>query len=357
MIDLDQERKLTVSSSPHIRSNEDTRSIMLDVIIALIPALAVAVYMFGFRALLLTLVSVAASVFFEWAYRKLLKKPSSIGDLSAVVTGILLSYCLPPSAPCWLPIVGAFFAIVIVKQLFGGIGKNFMNPALAARAFLFSWPALMGKWMTPLSYTHFFDLSIDTVTSATPLDALHGSMLPQNTSLMQAFFGQIGGSLGEISAFALILGGIYLLVRRVITLRIPLSYLLTVAALTFIFPRGNDNVTWMLWNLCSGGVMLGAIFMATDYSTSPVTKRGQLIFGIGCGVLTVFIRYFGAYPEGVSYSILIMNACVWLLDKAGMPKRFGVTADMRRAAKEKARAEKQAKTVEAGQSKKEVVAK
>ena len=343
MTDLDQERKLTVSASPHIRSGEDTRSIMLDVIIALIPALAVAIYMFGARALLLTLVSVAACVFFEWAYRKLLKKPSSIGDLSAVVTGILLAYCLPPSVPFWLPIVGAFFAIVIVKQLFGGIGKNFMNPALAARAFLFSWPVLMGTWMTPLSYDNFFALGLDTATSATPLDALHSSLLPSNVTLMQAFFGQIGGSMGEISAFALILGGIYLLVRRVITPRIPLSFLLTVAVLTFVFPRGNDNLTWMLWNLCSGGVMLGAIFMATDYSTSPITRRGQLIFGIGCGALTVFIRYFGAYPEGVSYAILVMNACVWLIDKAGMPKRFGVTAEMRRA--EKAQA-KQAKLQE-----------
>ncbi|NLO48437.1 MAG: RnfABCDGE type electron transport complex subunit D [Clostridiales bacterium] len=332
---LDKELNLTVSSSPHIRFLEDTKSIMLDVIIALLPALAVATYMFGIRALILTAVTCAACVFFEWGYRKLLKKTNDIGDLSAVVTGILLACCLPVSTPLWIAVTGAFFSIIIVKQLFGGIGKNFMNPALAGRAFLFSWPVVMSTWVSPLSYDSFFTLNMaDAVTTATPMGSLHVASLPENLTLMQSFFGQVGGSMGEISAFALIVGGLYLLARRVITPIIPLSFLLSVAVVTYVFPRGNDNLQWMLWNLLSGGLMLGAIFMATDYSTSPVTIKGQIIFGVGCGLLTVFIRYFGAYPESVSYSILIMNACVWLIDKVSFPKRFGEKSGGIKKAKE-----------------------
>ena len=335
--------KLTISSSPHLRTSEGTSSIMLDVIIALIPALAVSMYIFGIQALIVTAVSVIASVFFEWAYRKLLHKSKTIGDFSAIVTGILLAYCLPVSTPLWIIIVGDFFAIVIVKQLFGGIGQNFVNPALAARAFLFSYPVVMSTWVKPLSYTSFFDTNMtDAVTGATPLASLSNSVLPEGINLMQAFFGQVGGSMGEISAFALILGGIYLIIRRVITPRIPLAYLLTVAVLTFIFPRGNDNLIWMAWNLFSGGVMLGAIFMATDYATSPITPVGQIIYGIGCGLLTVFIRYFGSYPEGTSYAILLMNICVWLIDKATMPRRFGYTREMKQAEKAKLKSEKAA---------------
>ena len=337
---MEKKKLLVVSSSPHIRNPEDTRSIMLDVIIALCPALIVATYVFGFRALMLTLVSVAASVFFEWAYRKLMHKDSSIGDLSAVVTGMLISFCIPAGAPFWLPIIGAFFAIVVVKQLYGGIGKNFLNPALAARAFMFSWPVIMTTWMAPFGYSSFFSMSTaEAVTAATPLASLHTGALPSE-SLMTLFLGGIGGSMGEISAAALLAGGIYLLLRKVISLRIPLSYLLTVAVLTFIFPRGNDNLQWMLYNLLSGGLMLGAIFMATDYATSPVTKKGQIIYGFGCGVLTVVIRYFGSYVEGVSYAILIMNVCVWLIDKYTLPRRFGVSRADLKAAKAKAKEEK-----------------
>ncbi|MBR6522128.1 MAG: RnfABCDGE type electron transport complex subunit D [Oscillospiraceae bacterium] len=335
--------KLTISSSPHLRTSEGTSSIMLDVIIALIPALAVSMYIFGIQALIVTAVSVIFSVFFEWAYRKLLHKSKTIGDFSAIVTGILLAYCLPVSTPLWIIVVGDFFAIVIVKQLFGGIGQNFVNPALAARAFLFSYPVVMSTWVKPLSYTSFLDTNMtDAVTGATPLASLSNSVLPEGINLMQAFFGQIGGSMGEISAFALILGGIYLIIRRVITPRIPLAYLLTVAVLTFIFPRGNNNLIWMAWNLFSGGVMLGAIFMATDYATSPITPVGQIIYGIGCGLLTVFIRYFGSYPEGTSYAILLMNICVWLIDKATMPRRFGYTREMKQAEKAKLKSEKAA---------------
>lgn len=343
---MNEERKLVISSSPHIRTKTDTRSIMQDVIYAMLPALAVAIYMFGLRALLLVCISVAACVFFEWGYRKLMKKSDSINDLSAVVTGMLLAYCMPPSAPYWLPLPGAFFAIVIVKQLYGGIGKNFVNPALAGRAFLFSWPVLMTTWMMPRTYGSIFNFAADAVTGATPLASLHQGILP-DVSLFNMFLGFTGGSLGEVSAMALLLGGIYLVVFKVISPRIPLSYLLTVAVVTFIFPKGGaSNFRWMLYNLLSGGLMLGAIFMATDYCTSPVTKKGQIIFGIGCGLLTVLIRYFGSYAEGVSYAILIMNITVWLIDKYTFPRRFGVSREelknARRAARKTKRAKKEA---------------
>ena len=328
---MDQEKEkrlLSISVSPHIRSDEDTRSIMLDVLIALVPALGVAAYMFGFRAILVTLVSCIACVFFEWAYRKLLKKPKSIGNLSAVVTGTLLAYCLPVTVPLWILIIGDFFAIIIVKELFGGLGKNFMNPALAGRVFLFSWPVVMNTWMTPLSYSSFFSISTaDAVTSATPLASMSGGVLPEGTTLLQNFLGQVGGSLGEVSTFALLLGAVYLLIRRVITLHIPLSFLLTVAVLSFLFPQGNPRFLWTGWQLCSGGVILGACFMANDYVTSPVNPKAQIVYGVGCGLLTVFIRRFGSYAEGVSYAILIMNATVWLLDKALPNKRFGAVKE------------------------------
>jgi electron transport complex protein RnfD len=299
---------------------------MLDVIIALSPALLAAAWMFGVRAIALCLVSAFSCAFFEWAYRKLLKKSREVGDLSAIVTGMLLSFCLPVTAPLWVPVVGALFAIVLVKQLFGGIGKNFMNPALAARAFLFSWPVIMSNWIMPMSHSSFFDFSlVDAVSTATPLSMLHVGTLPSSAFELKAVIsGYVGGSIGEISSVALIAGGLYLLWRRVISWRIPVTFLATVAVVTFVFPRGgNNNLEWMLWNLFSGGLMLGAIFMATDYVTSPVTPKGQLIFGVGCGLITVFIRYFGSYPEGVTYAILVMNACVWLLDKIGTPRRFG----------------------------------
>lgn len=333
--------KLTISSSPHVRSRTDTRRIMLDVIIALLPALAVSVYVFGLRALLLAAISVASCVFFEWLYRRLMKKQSSIGDLSAVITGMLLAFCMPPSAPYWLPIPGALFSIVIVKQIYGGLGKNFINPALAGRAFLMaSWPVLMTSWMKPGSYSSIFNIAEDAVTGATPMGTIHNGLLPDAT-LLDMLLGNIGGSLGEVSALALIIGGIYLVARKVISLRIPLSFLLTVAVITVIFPKGgNDNLQWMLYNLTGGGLMLGAIFMATDYATSPVTKKGQIIFGLGCGLLTVFIRYFGSYSEGVSYAILIMNVCVWLIDRLTLPRRFGVSKADAKAARAKEKAAK-----------------
>ncbi|MBR6812316.1 MAG: RnfABCDGE type electron transport complex subunit D [Oscillospiraceae bacterium] len=320
---MNEEKKLIVSASPHVHAHDDTRSIMLDVIIALLPALVGAVYFFGWRALTMTAVSAAAAVFFEWLYRKLMKKPSSIGDLSAVVTGILLAYCCPVTMPYWMVIVGDALAIIVVKQLYGGIGKNFMNPALVGRVFMLSWPVAITRWTDVFQKVKVFAPNADAVTVATPLSSMANNVLPENVTVLDMFFGRIPGCIGEVSAALLILGGIYLLIRKVISARIPLAYIATVAVLTFIFPRGNDRLVWMASQLFTGGLMIGAIFMATDYVTSPSTKRGQWIFGIGCGLLTVFIRYFGSYPEGVSFSILIMNACSWLIDKAGVPARFG----------------------------------
>lgn len=315
--------KLTLSSSPHAHSGCTTDVIMKDVCLALMPALIAAVWFFGPRALSSTIISVIACVSFEWGYRKLMNKDSTVSDWSAVVTGILVAFVCPVSLPYWTLIMGDFFAIVVVKQLFGGIGMNIVNPALAARAFLFSWPSLMsGNWNTPgvnLPVTG----PVDAMTSATPMEALAEGKLPQE-SLFDLFLGKVGGSFGEISALALLLGLVYLLATRVITLRIPLSYVGTVGILALIFPQGgNAGWEWAMYQILSGGLLLGAIFMATDYTTSPVTKGGQIAFGIGCGVLTILLRYFGSYVEGVSFAILIMNCCVGFFDKMGLPKRFG----------------------------------
>ncbi len=318
---------LTISSSPHAHSKNSTAVIMRDVCIALLPALVAAIYFFGLRALSMTVVSVASCVFFEWGYRKLMNKDSTVGDWSAAVTGMLIAFVCPVTLPYWTLILGDFFAIIVVKQLFGGIGMNIVNPALAARAFLFSWPSLMsGNWLKPGVRLGIPEgiTDVDAMTSATPMAALSAGELPAE-SLLDLFLGKVGGSFGEISALLLIVGGIYMVVRKVISVRIPLAYLLTVAVLTFAFPLGGQpRVDWMLYQLLSGGLMLGAIFMATDYTTSPVTHGGQIAFGIGCGALTVALRYFGSYPEGVSYAILIMNCCVGFFDKLGIPKRFGL---------------------------------
>ena len=315
--------ELTISSSPHVHSPVTTQTIMRDVLIALSPALAGSVVFFGIRALLVTLVSAAACVFFEWAWCRLMKQHCKIYDLSAVVTGVLLAFVCPPTIPYWMIIIGDLFAIILVKMLFGGIGKNFVNPALAGRAFMFSWPVAMSTWVkvgfenaaAPFG-------SADVVTAATPLSFMHQGQMP-NVTVLDAFLGNVGGCIGETSALLLLAGLVYLLWRKVLTLRIPLAYIGTVAALSFLFPMGNNNVLWMAYQLFTGGLMLGAIFMATDYVTSPVTKMGQIVYGIGCGILTIVIRYFGGYNEGVSYAILIMNCCVVLLDRIGRPTKFG----------------------------------
>ena len=323
-IDLAQKTGFAAVSSPHITSGDTVRGIMLDVMIALLPALGVSTYFFGPRVLILTAVATVSCVFFEFLYRLLMKKRQAVGDLSACVTGMLLAMCLPVTVPYWIPVVGSFFSIVVVKQLYGGLGKNFMNPALAGRVFLFSFPTLMNNWAA--AGTDFWpglEMTVETTAAATPLSDLHQGVIP-NLDLPELFVGAHSGNMGEVSSVALLLGGIYLICRKVIPLRIPLFYVGAVALLTWLFPlNGNDPVDWMLCHLLSGGLLLGAFFMATDSVTSPVTPLGQIFYAVGCGGLTVFLRYFGAYPEGVCFAILIMNAFVWLLDKTGMPRRFG----------------------------------
>ena len=309
---------LVVSSAPHVCNPVDTTSIMRDVIIALIPALLVAIYVNGFRALVLSVVCVAACMFFEWGYEKLMHKTVTIGDLSAAVTGLILAFNLPVNFPIWMSIVGCFIAIVIVKQLFGGLGENFANPAIVARIALFvGFASAMTSWKV----TDKMDPTIvaaagDALTGATPL-ALYakGAEVPSTLSM---FLGTINGSMGEISAIALIIGGIYLLVRKVITWEIPVSFIVVVAVLSAAF--GRDP----LFDVLAGGVMLGAIFMATDYVTSPINPAGKLIFGAGCGIMTMLIRQFGAYPEGVSFAILLMNVLTPHIDNWTRSKLNGV---------------------------------
>ena len=239
----------------------------------------------------------------------------------------LLAFVCPVYLPYWIVLIGDFFAIVVVKQLFGGLGKNFLNPALAGRAFLMlCYPVEMTTWVLPGPANWAGVVSaVDAVTGATPLSAdfMHGGLLPEGVTLADMFVGNVGGCIGEVSALALLLGGGYLLLRKVISWRIPVAYLGSVALLTLIFSKGQDPVLWMLYSLMGGGVLLGAFFMATDYATSPVTPMGQLIYGVGCGVLTVCFRYYGLFPEGVTYAILLMNACAWSLDRLTPPKRFG----------------------------------
>ncbi len=292
---------LVVSSAPHIIDATDTGSIMRDVVIALMPALAWAVYIFGYRALVMTAVCVAACVIFEGVTRKVLGKPQTLDDWSAVVTGVILAFNLPVSMPYWMAIIGCLVAIVVVKQLFGGLGENFANPAIVGRIVLVvGFATYMNSW----TVTNRMSLAVrqataDAVTGATPLVLLaNGEELPSN---LEMFLGFRNGSMGEISALALLIGGIYLIFRKVISPAIPVSFLGTVAILSAVM--GFDPV----FMLCAGGVMLGAIFMATDYVTSPVTTKGKIIFGIGCGALTMAIRAYGAYPEGVSFAILLMN--------------------------------------------------
>ncbi len=341
---MEEKKLFTVSSNPLVRTERDTTRIMLDVIIALVPSLAVGTYMFGVKVLLLLAVSVFSCVFFEWGYRKLMKKSRSVGDLSAVVTGFLLTCVLPSNATWWMCVIGAFFAIVVVKQLYGGIGKNFLNPALAGRAFLTAaYAGFMTSWAIP---TTLSATVVDAATMATPLSYLYaGTAMPEYFNYGSLFLGGIPGCMGEVSALAILLGAAYLLWRKVITWRTPTAFIGTVAVLCLIFGHeGYNRLDWTAFNLLSGGLLLGAFFMATDYSTSPVTLRGQLIFGAGCGALTVLIRYFGSYPEGVSYAILIMNCCAWAVDRVTRPRQFGVSAEDVKAAKQaKKEAKKKAK--------------
>jgi len=317
------EYELTVSSSPHVHSATTTQTIMRDVLIALTPALVMSVIFFGLRALTVTAVSVAACYGFEKLWNILTKNHDKTYDLSACVTGVLLAFVCPVTIAYWQIILGAAFAILLVKMLFGGLGRNVVNPALAGRAFMMSWPVAMSTWVkVGLGNAAPAINPVDIVTAATPLASMHQGLMPEE-SWLQLFIGNVGGCIGETSAIALLIGLVYLLYKKVIKITIPAAYIGTVALLTFIFPQGNNNLEWMLCHLFGGGLMLGAIFMATDYVTSPLTNLGQIVYGIGCGLLTVMIRYFGGYNEGVSYAILIMNCCVVLLDRIGRPVKFG----------------------------------
>ena len=305
---------LTVNSSPHIRGNFRTSRLMLDVVIALLPALAVGAYVLGIRALLVALISVAAAIATELCYGWILRKRNTVIDCSAMVTGLLFAMTLPVSVPYWVAAAGSAFAILAAKLMFGGLGQNIFNPALLARA------AVMALF--PASLTRYPALGVDAVTSATPLHHMVMPALPEE-SILDMFLGNCPGSIGEISALALLLGGVYLVVRKVISARIPVAYIGTVAVLTLVFHKTDNALPWMLYSLFGGGLMLGAIFMATDYVTSPVTKHGQIIYGIGCGALTVLFRYYGLFPEGVTYAILLMNLCVWTIDRYTAPRIYG----------------------------------
>ncbi len=324
---------LKISTNPHMQTSRNTRSIMLDVIIALIPAILGAILFFGFDALRVIFTSVAACVMFEWiACRYWLKTKNTTTDLSAVITGLLLAFNLPSGMPSWMILVGAFIAIIIAKVCFGGIGQNIFNPALIGRVFLFiSFPVQMTSWPKP----HFLHLiSPDGQTGATPLriiKTINSTNLDEVTSstlelpsYLDMFLGNIGGCIGEISALAILIGLAYMLWRKVITWHIPVYFLATVFIMTSILYCLTKDIKFLpLAHMLSGGLMLGAVFMATDYTTSPMTIKGQIIFAIGCGLLTVIIRGFSAYPEGVSFAILIMNALVPLIDKISVQRYYG----------------------------------
>ncbi len=320
--------KYVVSSTPHIRSGDSIDNIMKDVVIALVPACLAGVYYFGLRALFIIALCVCSSVLFEYLYQRFTKQTISIGDYSAVVTGMLLAMNLPVSSPFWIPIVGSLFAIVIVKQLFGGLGQNFMNPALAARAFLLAaYPVQMTSWTKPVG--NALSLTADAVSSATPLGLMKSTnFMPAAADYINAFIGNRSGCIGETCVVAILIGGAYLLYKQIISWRIPTAFIGTVFVLTWVFGRSGFMMGFPFYEIIIGGVMLGAFFMATDYSSSPVTPVGQLIMGVGCGLITAIIRIKGGYPEGVSYSILLMNLFVPLIDKYVRPKVFGIKKEV-----------------------------
>jgi len=315
---------LRVSAPPHISTKNDTNMIMLDVIIALMPAMLAGAYYFGYRAVLVVAMCVLTSVLFEYLWTRLMKKPSTIGDLSAVVSGILLGFNLPATAPFWMCAAGSFFMMIIVKAFFGGLGQNFLNPALAARAFLMaSWPTNMTMFVNPFTKLSLFG-NVDTITSPTVLTILKNGLDAPMPSCVDLFLGNLGGCIGETSAFALLIGFVYLLIRRVISWRIPVVFVAVAGLMSYIF-GGTDGLFtgYFLHSILSGGLFLGAIFMATDYTTSPITAKGQYIYAVGCGLLVFIIRKWGGYPEGVTYAILLMNIVTPLIDKVTPPKTFG----------------------------------
>ena len=313
---------LAVSSAPHLVTGLDTTKTMAMVLIALVPSFLVSIYVFGMRVILLTLVCVVASMGFEWLYNKLMHKRQTVGDLSSAVTGVLIAFNVPSNFPYWMAVIGCFVAIVIVKQLYGGIGRNVANPAITARIVLFiSFATEMTTWPTPSMST------IDAATSATPLGILKEGSAADLPSNMEMFLGFIGGSMGEVSAIALIIGGLFLIWKKIISPIIPACFIGTVFVFAFLyysFAGGDAGALQMaIFHICAGGVMLGAFFMATDYVTSPIMPLGKVIMGVGCGILTMVIRIWGAYPEGVSFSILLMNILTPLIDKLCIKLSYG----------------------------------
>lgn len=307
---VQSEKLYRVSLAPYLRSKSTTQKMMLDVIIAMLPALAASIYFFGMNALMLTVVSVISCVVAEVFMQKLFKKKVTVSDLSAVITGILLAFNLPASAPWWMPVFGGFFAICILKQIFGGIGSNFMNPALAARAAIMaSWPGLITNYITP-----------DGVASATPLQLMKAGTTGELPSLMDMAIGNIGGVIGETCSILLVLGGIYLIVKKVIDWKIPCLYILTTTVLLAAF---GVDISLLPYHILGGGLILGAFFMATDFVTCPVTPNGRIIFAIGCGIITAIIRVYGGMAEGVSYAIILMNTATPLIESLTTPKIFG----------------------------------
>lgn len=330
--------KLSVSASPHAKSHETTTGIMLDVIISLVPALVMGVVYFGTRALALAGVTIGTAVLAEWLCQKAMKRSVTITDLSAIVTGLILSLNLPSTTPLWIAAIGSIIAIVVVKQMFGGIGMNFVNPAITARiVLLLSFPTAMSSWISPFQS----GWAADAVTGATPMAALNSvsggdlsAVQDSLPSLLEMLTGNHGGSMGETCVIALLAGGIYLMLRRVISPAIPLSFIATVAI--FVMFAGKFNWTFVAYELMGGGLLLGAFFMATDYTTSPLTFKGKIIFGIGCGLITSVIRIFGTMAEGVSFSILLMNILVPYIEKGTRPKPFGALKEKKEKKEAKA---------------------
>ena len=325
-------KKLLVSASPHIHSPETTTGVMGDVIISLLPALVMAVVWFGSRALVLTAVCIGTAVLAEWVSRRVMKRPNTLGDLSAVVTGLILALNLPATLPLWMAAIGSIVAIVVVKQMFGGIGQNFVNPAMTARIILMvSFPTAMARWTAPLASAW----SADAVTAATPMASLAassgGNLSADLPSLWQMLVGYHGGSMGEVCALALLVGGVYLIIRRVISPIIPTAYIGTVAV--WMLLAGHGDLRFVAYELLGGGLLLGAFFMATDYATSPITAKGKWIFGIGCGIITSVIRLYGSLPEGVSFSIILMNILVPHIERLTLPRAFGAEKEKKEATK------------------------
>ena len=325
-------KKLLVSASPHIHSPETTTGVMGDVLISLLPALVMAVVWFGSRALVLTAVCIGTAVLAEWLSRRVMKRPNTLGDLSAVVTGLILALNLPASLPLWMAAIGSVVAIVVVKQMFGGIGQNFVNPAMTARiSLMVSFPTAMARWTAPLVSAW----SADAVTTATPMASLAassgGNLSADLPSLWRMLVGYHGGSMGEVCALALLVGGVYLIIRRVISPIIPAAYIGTVAV--WMLAAGRGDLRFVAYELLGGGLLLGAFFMATDYATSPITAKGKWIFGIGCGVITSVIRLYGSLPEGVSFSIILMNILVPHIERLTLPRAFGAEKKKKEATK------------------------